>query len=708
MQFFAKYIGNLSLRGYNKKVIYEKWKVGGRVKRIKSILPLLILLCAVLVLPVQAETEEPEYGPALTSTLTAQEKYELMEGLYEADITYVAQAIRAGHISCQELTYYYLQRIEKYNAPYNCFITLCDNAMEVARERDAALVAGTAEGELFGVPIVVKDNIHYEGYPTTDGEKWRSDDTYSATIVENLLNEGVIILAKANLSTYANFCEHSTSKVAGETKNAYNTYLSPGGSSGGSAVAVSLNFAMAGLGTDTNSSLRYPAALNGCVTLRSTWGTVSHRGVTTLVYDRDVPGVITRSVMDQALMLDGMTGTTHYAENLNGDALKGAKIGVLQQLSEPISWSASRNASRLDKEVLAAFENAKEELRACGAEVVTVSMSNIFNLKDGVHTTAGKEAYYNAICRFMDKYDLDALIYPTYLSTPMKIGVDENGVNWSEKSQKYTFNCSTISPPTGAPEIEFPIGFHSSGAGIGLSMMAKRGQDQLLLDFAYSYTQQFDKRIPPTGAPNDVQKPKLQVFYEDPDGESGLVTDENGEAFVTVYEAWSDTRQDLPVLSRENYEFLGWSVSKDGSTGLVKPKEVTAQGISPSFADESQTVTLYPQWKKIVTAISVKQLPEKLDYVEGEDLDRTGLILLVQYADGSEATKQEGFFLDGEDLQEEQITIFYNGKTTFFTVSLSPKPVYHIYIIAGGLLLAGGIAVLLIIRKQKNKKAEKT
>ncbi len=676
------------------------------MKSARSILPFLtVLLCLFLVLPVQAETEQPEYGPALPSTLSPKEKFELMEGLYEADITYVAEAIRAGHISCQELTWYYLQRIEKYNEPYNCFITLCDNAMEIARERDAALVAGTAEGDLFGVPIVVKDNIKYEGYPTTDGKKWRSDDTYSATIVENLLDEGVIILAKANMSTMANECINSTSIVAGETKNAYNTYLSPGGSSGGSAVATSLNFAMAALGTDTNSSLRFPAALNGCVSLRSTWGTVSKNGVTTLISNRDVPGVMTRTVMDQALMLDAMTGTTNYADNLDANALQGAKIGVLKELSEPISWSASRNASRLDKEILDAFAVTKAELEACGAEVIEVSMPSLFNIKDGVYEAGGREKYYNYICKMMDQYGVDALIYPTYLSTPMKIGVDENGVNWSNKSQKYTFNCSTISPPTGAPEIAIPMGYHSSGAGIGLSIMAKKGEDQLLLDFAYSYTQQFDKRVPPTGAPNDWVKPKLQVFYENLDAETGLLLGENGEAFVTVYEAWDDIRQALPVIARENYEFLGWSVSKDGSTGLVKPKDATAQHISPTFADENQTVTLYPQWKKVVTSISLQQLPTKLEYTEGEDLDTTGLKLTVQYADGTQATIESGFFVTGANLQQEEITVFFEGQRAVFTVSLSPKPTYAIYIIAGALLLAGGGAAWLIIAKRKKNRS---
>ena len=335
--------------------------------------------------------------------------------------------------------------------------------------------------------------------------------------------------------------------------------------------------------------------------------------------------------------------------------------------------------------------------------MITVSLWNIFNQKDGVHTSEGKEAYYRAICNLMDANDVDVLIYPTYLSAPMKIGVDENGVNWSLKEQEYTFNCSTISTPTGAPEMEFPIGFHSSGAGIGLSMLAKREQDQLLLDLAYSYTQKYDKRVPPTGAPNDVVKPTLQVYFENPDDKTGLVTDANGEIYVAVYEAWSDARQDLPVLTKENYEFLGWSASKDGSTGLVKPKQVTAQGICSGFADESQTVTLYPQWKKKVVSVSIEQFPTKMEYTEGENLDPTGLTLSVQYADGTKETVEEGFFIGGQNLRGRVVAVYYAGQYAGFYVSVSPKASYDIYIIAGVFVLAaaGSAAVILVARKKK-------
>lgn len=665
---------------------------------------MIVLLCLLLALSVQAETDEPEFGPALPSSLTAQEKYKLMEGLYEADITYVVEAIRAGHISCQELTWYYLQRIEKYNAPYNCFITLCDNAMEVAAQRDAALLAGTAEGTLFGVPIVVKDNIRYAGYPTTNGASWNGKDTYSATIVENLLKQGVIILGKANMSTYAQSARESTSIVKGATKNAYGPNLAPGGSSGGSAAAVSLNFAMAGLGTDTNSSLRLPAVLNGCVSMRVTRGSISSNGVTPLNSVRDIPGVITRTVADQAQMLDGMTGKTQYRKNLNEKALEGAKIGVLKELSGPLQGNAKRSEDKMDSQVLAAFERFKQELVACGAQVVEVSIPNLFALDSQTGDADGRQLLYDALCKVIDNNGLDAVLFPTYLHTPQKLGKDENGKTWDTSNQGFVNNCQYFSPPTGTPEISIPIGFHSSGAGMGASFVAKKNQEQLLLDLAYSYTQKYDKRVPPVGAPNDCVKPRLQVLYACLDGQSetGLLTDSSGEVFITTYEAWTDTRQDLPVLTRENYEFLGWSVSQDGSTGLVKSTNVSSQGISPSFADEDQTVTLYPQWRKNVASISVKQLPEKCRYVQGEDLDWTGLQILVQYADGSEALLEEGFFLTAKNLQNEQVIVSYQGKTASFVISLTSEPADRtgILIVAVIVLLASAVSAFVLIKKR--------
>lgn len=427
----------------------------------------------------------------------------LLSALFEAEIAEVREAIDLGLITCEELTAYHLERIEAYNETYNCFITLCGDALDVARQRDEQLAAGEGGGALFGIPVVVKDNIRYAGYPTTNGEAGRLGvvSTESAEIVEYLLAEGAVILGKTNMSTGAQDARVSLSSAAGETKNAYSPYLASGGSSGGSAVAVSLNFAMAGLGTDTNSSLRYPAALNGCVSLRPTLGTLSTEGCIVLNPFRDTPGVITRTVRDQAIMLDVLSGGgTSYAEHLDGTALEGLRIGVLKELSYANSSAWNRSERYLDEEVAAAFANALAELEACGAEVVEVSVPQLFSLSSTDDSSAVKERFYALYQELLEENGVSALVFPTYLSTPMWSGLDGDGVDWSVDSQTYTNNCSYIAPFIGVPEISVPIGYHSRGAGIGMEIVGDRDDDQLLLNIAYSYTEQYDHREAPSGA----------------------------------------------------------------------------------------------------------------------------------------------------------------------------------------------------------------
>ncbi|MBR7108093.1 MAG: amidase, partial [Lentisphaeria bacterium] len=178
-------------------------------------------------------------GFSLLPPVTATEevtvdKETLLSGLFEADIATVREAIAEGLITSEELTQYYLDRIGQYNKNYNCFITICDDALEVARQRDAKIQKGEGDGLLFGVPIVIKDNIDLAGYHTTNGHK--KDDSQikdeNAAVVQSLIDEGAVIIAKTNMSTDARNAQWSYSEIKGETKNAYNHHLSAGGSSG--------------------------------------------------------------------------------------------------------------------------------------------------------------------------------------------------------------------------------------------------------------------------------------------------------------------------------------------------------------------------------------------------------------------------------------------------------------------------------------------
>lgn len=429
----------------------------------------------------------------------------VLASLWEADITQIRLALTEGLVTSSQLTAYYLERIAAYNDVYNCFITLCDDAMEQAAQRDEEIAAGVTDKCLLGVPIVVKDNIDYAGYHTTNGYRKNSSQiAYSnAQIVEYMLQQGAVIIGKTNMSAGAGDHKASYSEAAGETKNAYNPQLSSAGSSGGSAAAVSLNFATVGLGTDTNSSLRLPAAYNGCVSMRVTWNTLSREGIRTLNSNKDVPGVITRTVMDQAICLDVLSGgQTQYAQNLNDQVLSGLRIGILTEFSGPNAWG--RNGTNIDPEITQAFEQAVEELRQCGAEVVEVSIPNVFYLAEATYS-GGKysiDSMYQVVEQAMMEAEVSALIFPSYLSAPVRTGYDDEGTYWYTYQQTLLNNTSKFSSCAGLPEIVVPIGQHSLGAGIGMEIAGLKNEEQLLLDIAYSYTTRYDHRPETDNAPD--------------------------------------------------------------------------------------------------------------------------------------------------------------------------------------------------------------
>lgn len=511
------------------------------MKRWIAALLCLLLCLGVLLGTVSAQTQEVNIPI---------DKDAVLAGLYEADLSTLRQAIAEGYVTSEELTAYYLERIETYNEPYNCFITMCDDALDVARQRDKALAEGKGDGLLFGVPVVIKDNIDLTGYHTTNGYTKKDSQIAdsNAYVTELLLKEGAVIIGKTNMSTGAMRAEYSKSQAAGETKNAYSTYLSSGGSSGGSAVATSLNFAAASLGTDTNSSLRFPAVLNGCVALRPTFGLISKDGIKRLNSKRDVPGAITRTVVDQAIMLDVLTeGQYQYTENLNIDALKGMRIGILKELTY-------RSSANTDEEIMAAFQAAVEQLKACGAEVVEISMPNIMSLSSA---TFGAEAstqtpFAEAFEKMLKKYDVSAAIFPTYLSTPLRSGKDENGKVWSVFSQTYISNTKILSPSSGIPEMALPIGNHSLGAGIGMEIAAPRGSEQLLLDIVYSFTEYKDLRAVPEGAPNQYES--KGTLYQVMEDHKAAIAEAEQELIRQEEERLEKERLEQERLQREQEE----------------------------------------------------------------------------------------------------------------------------------------------------------
>jgi len=273
------------------------------------------------------------------------------------DIRAFLSSCEAGRDSASAAVAACLARIAAHDRAglfLSAMLRVSPDAQDVASDCDDARRRGARLGALHGVPIAVKDNIDLAGMPTTSGCRaleaampWRT-----APALDALLAAGAIVVGKTNLSEFS-FEIRSRSSLGGDTRNPFSPSVTSGGSSGGTAVAVAAGFALAGLGTDTGGSIRVPAAYNGLVGLRPTWGTIPTIGVAPLAPSTDTVGTITRSVDDAATMLSLLAA----ARSPSSDARAGMRVGVLRQL---LGTSV---------EIDAGIDRAKAALHAAGVEV---------------------------------------------------------------------------------------------------------------------------------------------------------------------------------------------------------------------------------------------------------------------------------------------------------------------------------------------------
>lgn len=317
--------------------------------------------------------------------------------LMDASISELSTAMEKGELTAVQLVQMYLDRINAYDKSLNLnsIISINPDALTEAAKLDQLRAEGKIKGKLHGIPIIVKDNYDVAGMATTAGSASLAnsialDDCY---VVKKLKEQGAIILAKANMSEFASSGSDSRSTLGGTVHNPYDTTRSSAGSSGGTAVAVTCNFAAAGLGTDTGSSIRRPSSFNNLYGIRPSKGLTSIDGVIPLNADRDVTGPLCRSAEDLAIMLEGMAGTDPadsytadannlipsggYTSNLTSNSLKGKKIGYL---SNSFGYSvlntgevATGSAVSLDNKISGMVTKAKSNLVKAGATLVDVS-----------------------------------------------------------------------------------------------------------------------------------------------------------------------------------------------------------------------------------------------------------------------------------------------------------------------------------------------
>ena len=261
--------------------------------------------------------------------------------LHLLSIAQVSKLLKKKEVSPVELTKICLDRIEEFNPKLNAFITVySEEAMKQAKKAAREIARDESRGKLHGVPLAIKDNIYFADHVTTMGSKIHKDfvSDFDATTVVKLRESGAIFLGKTNMHEYA-LGATTDNPHYGTCRNPWHFGKIPGGSSGGSAAAVSAFLAYGALGTDTSGSIRVPAAACGLVGLKATYGRVSKYGCFPEAWSLDHIGPLTRTVEDAAIIFDAISGgdkndptsldlkPTKLAKKLDGDLSK-LTIGI--------------------------------------------------------------------------------------------------------------------------------------------------------------------------------------------------------------------------------------------------------------------------------------------------------------------------------------------------------------------------------------------
>jgi len=290
-------------------------------------------------------------------------------------IRQIRTALREDRYSCLELVNYYLQKIDE-GENLNAFISIFrEQVSEQARKIDTKMRSGVA-GKLAGVIIALKDNIVLKGRRATCASHILDNfvSPYHSTVVQKLLAEDALIIGKTNMDEFAMGSSNENSYF-GTVKNPHDRTRVPGGSSGGSCVAVAADLTTAALGSDTGGSIRQPASFCGVVGLKPTYGRVSRFGLVAFASSFDQIGPITRSVEDAALLLEVIAGDDKrdstsadvtvpvYSDIVRKD-IKGLKIGLPKEYF----------STGLNDEVRHSVQRTVDLLKTAGAKIVDVSL----------------------------------------------------------------------------------------------------------------------------------------------------------------------------------------------------------------------------------------------------------------------------------------------------------------------------------------------
>jgi aspartyl-tRNA(Asn)/glutamyl-tRNA(Gln) amidotransferase subunit A len=449
-------------------------------------------------------------------------------------------------LTVKKLVIGYLDRI-KANEHLNAFNEVfADEALAAAQVVDERVTQGIA-GRLAGMVIAIKDNICYKGHKVSASSKILENFTsiYSSTIVERLLAEDAVIIGRCNCDEFAMGASNENS-FFGPVKNYADETRVPGGSSGGSAVAVQAGLCHAAIGTDTGGSVRQPASFCGVIGLKPTYGRISRHGIIAYASSFDQVGPITRSVEDAALLLEVMAGPDDYDSTLAAKPVPQYSAGKKDSSTKKIAYlKEALSSPGVDDEVKSNLAQYIDKLRADGHTVEPVAFelldylvptyyilamaeaSSNLSRYDGVHYGYRSPAAVDLVSTYkksrsegfgkevkrrimLGTFVLSAGYYDAYFAKAQKVRrmirektdellreydfilvptapepAFEIGKKPDDPVVIYLADIFTVQASlAGIPAISLPSGNNSKGLPLGLQLLAGHFREQELLDFS--------------------------------------------------------------------------------------------------------------------------------------------------------------------------------------------------------------------------------
>jgi aspartyl-tRNA(Asn)/glutamyl-tRNA(Gln) amidotransferase subunit A len=438
-----------------------------------------------------------------------------------------AALVREGRVSPADLTEACLARIEAVEPRLNAFVTVTTDLARVqAREATAEIKSGRYRGPLHGIPVAVKDLFATQGIRTTAGSRiladWIPDE--DATVVRKLREAGAVLLGKLGMHEFA-YGVSSVNPHFGDVHNPWDATKIPGGSTGGSAVAVTAGEAYATLGSDTGGSIRIPASLCGCVGLKPTFGRASLFGAIPLAWSLDHPGPLARTVRDVAIATAAIAGFDPRdpisAERPVPDFLAGIDRGAR---GLRVGVPTDHVWDQCDPAIAGSVRGAIDALARAGAEIVEIRWPRAAEYAAassavlGVEARAyhegsfpGRSADYGPLirARLAAQGDVDALTYARSMRLLLEARAgaadrDLEGVDvlamptvpsraWTIEEAKNIprpsewTRITRIFDLTGQPAISVPCGIDPDGIPIGLQFAARMWDEAAALRAARAY-----------------------------------------------------------------------------------------------------------------------------------------------------------------------------------------------------------------------------